>query len=118
MMDTLAARNLGIVGGTCPCRRCIDSRPNVFGISFLPNSASIMVVCEHCGNKRCPHATWHENPCTQSNEWGQQGSDYSEVTPWDPGLGFVEKIDLLYPDDEPTPLASSDLSPESATVQP
>ena len=35
-----------------------------------------MIVCEICGNKRCPHATDHEYECTNSNEPGQKGSLY------------------------------------------
>lgn len=35
-----------------------------------------MVVCSECGNKRCPHANDHRNPCTGSNEPGQPGSRY------------------------------------------
>jgi hypothetical protein len=34
------------------------------------------IVCTICGNKRCPHATNHENRCTGSNEPGQVGSRY------------------------------------------
>lgn len=33
-----------------------------------------MILCEHCGNKRCPHATDHRLECTSSNEPGQDGS--------------------------------------------
>ena len=35
-----------------------------------------MVLCETCGNKRCPHATDHRHACTGSNEPGQPGSSY------------------------------------------
>jgi hypothetical protein len=35
-----------------------------------------MVVCETCGNKRCPKATNHLNECTGSNEPGQKGSSF------------------------------------------
>lgn len=35
-----------------------------------------MIVCPECGNKRCPKATDHELPCTNSNEPGQAGSIY------------------------------------------
>lgn len=31
-------------------------------------------ACEICGNKRCPHHSDHELPCTNSNEPGQPGS--------------------------------------------
>ncbi|ENJ4023039.1 hypothetical protein AB1D33_002210 [Enterobacter hormaechei] len=34
------------------------------------------VVCPDCGNKRCPHANYHRNACTGSNEPGQEGSAY------------------------------------------
>ncbi len=37
-----------------------------------------MVVCEHCGNKRCPHASWHGLACTGSNEPNQPGSRYQQ----------------------------------------
>lgn len=36
-----------------------------------------MIVCETCGNKRCPKATDHNQTCTGSNEPGQPGSRYS-----------------------------------------
>jgi hypothetical protein len=35
-----------------------------------------MILCELCGNKRCPHANDHQNACTKSNEVGQPGSAY------------------------------------------
>jgi NADH pyrophosphatase NudC (nudix superfamily) len=34
------------------------------------------IVCEKCGNKRCPHATDRALECTGSNAPGQPGSDY------------------------------------------
>ena len=37
---------------------------------------SRMIVCELCGNKRCPHATDHNLACTNSNDPGQPGSRY------------------------------------------
>jgi hypothetical protein len=42
-----------------------------------PITLSRMILCPDCGNKRCPHATNHNNPCTNSNEPGQPGSRYS-----------------------------------------
>jgi len=36
-----------------------------------------MILCEICGNKRCPHATNNENACTNSNDPGQPGSKFS-----------------------------------------
>lgn len=35
------------------------------------------IVCDLCGNKRCPRATHHDNDCTQSNDSGQAGSRYA-----------------------------------------
>lgn len=31
-----------------------------------------MLVCQKCGNKRCPHASDHRNECIGSNEWWDQ----------------------------------------------
>ena len=36
-----------------------------------------MILCFECGNKRCPKATSHELPCTNSNEPNQAGSIYT-----------------------------------------
>jgi hypothetical protein len=36
-----------------------------------------MIRCHDCGNKRCPKATSHELPCTNSNEPNQVGSIYT-----------------------------------------
>lgn len=43
--------------------------------SCTPNYP-FMLVCQTCGNKRCPHANDHRNECTGSNEVGQPGSAY------------------------------------------
>lgn len=50
----------------CWCETC---RPITF-------SDMRMVICPTCGNKRCPHATFHGNACTGSNAPGQPGSSY------------------------------------------
>ncbi|WP_249418033.1 DUF551 domain-containing protein [Citrobacter sp. RHBSTW-01013] len=50
----------------CWCRIC---RP-------VTMSDMRFVVCQECGNKRCPHANDHNNACTGSNEPGQVGSAY------------------------------------------
>jgi len=47
----------------CSCRACNPT-------------AWWMVVCDICGNKRCPRGTNHEHACTGSNEPGQEGSVY------------------------------------------
>lgn len=38
------------------------------------------IVCLCCGNKRCPKASNHRLPCTQSNDPGQPGSVYLDTT--------------------------------------
>ena len=59
------------------CERCYNCLSNKFdALTGFPVTMSMMVVCEHCGNKRCPHATDHELACTGSNEPGQPGSRY------------------------------------------
>jgi hypothetical protein len=71
--ERMHARMLAENGG-CPCGTCYGAR-----MSTLPwpdRISRLMVVCEHCGNKRCPHATHHDNACTGSNEPGQPGSGY------------------------------------------
>lgn len=60
------------------CVRCMDERDVADGRSW-PRTMSVMVVCHHCGNKRCPHATDHRLDCTQSNEPGQPGSRYGGI---------------------------------------
>lgn len=59
----------------CSCMACVEANDEVvFGTdAWLHRS---FVVCEFCGNKRCPHAAWHGEECTGSNEPGQPGSDY------------------------------------------
>jgi hypothetical protein len=37
-----------------------------------------MLLCQTCGNKRCPHASDHELACTGSNDPGQPGSIYED----------------------------------------
>lgn len=54
------------------CYSCLDDRS-----AGLENPVFYrMIVCESCGNKRCPKATDHEIKCTNSNEPGQPGSRY------------------------------------------
>lgn len=48
------------------CRSCVS----------LQDQLSRLVVCQTCGNKRCPKATHHVHACTGSNEPGQKGSVY------------------------------------------
>ena len=54
----------------CWCRTC---RPVVLNDMRF-------VVCPDCGNKRCPRANDHKNACTGSNEPGQEGSAYPDIS--------------------------------------
>lgn len=58
--------------GICPCRTCLTA-----------NNVKIwwMVVCQICGNKRCPHGNDCRNTCTNSNAVGQKGSDWEDFDP-------------------------------------
>jgi len=65
----------------CPCVSCLTEA----GVS-----AWWMIVCDECGNKRCPHGTDHRHECSGSNEPGQAGSRYAATTrgiPDDPRRG-------------------------------
>jgi hypothetical protein len=56
----------------CGCFTCVDEV-----ISKRPYPANLMypfIVCQTCGNKRCPRAEHHVNACTGSNEPGQLGA--------------------------------------------
>lgn len=63
----------GLTG--CACYTCIDVQISKRS-TFAERLAYPMVLCAQCGAKRCPHATHHDNPCTNSNEPGQKGSRY------------------------------------------
>ncbi len=62
----------------CRCARCIDERGDTIEFQGLamPASGMTMVLCQICGNKRCPKASDHRHACTGSNETGQPGSAY------------------------------------------
>lgn len=64
---------------SCECHQCIEDNGitvNIFdGIPVLL-SATKMIICPVCGNKRCPKASNHRLACTSSNEPGQKGSIY------------------------------------------
>lgn len=64
-------------GGLCYCRQCLRDRKAVTPGTNLPIEWSQMILCQKCGNKRCPHATDHRQGCTQSNEPGQKGIAYA-----------------------------------------
>ena len=61
----------------CGCFQCWEGWAHSFD---PPKHLDRMLTCDECGNKRCPHATDHNNPCTRSNDPGQEGSRYGEVS--------------------------------------
>jgi hypothetical protein len=75
-MDQLAAKNRELTGGECTCHRCHESRMDLIEDFAERLCQQIFIVCETCGNKRCPKATDHNLDCTGSNEPVQPGSLY------------------------------------------
>lgn len=65
----------------CICSKCgppwRETRPEPQG-NVLERLTwhSWMPLCPTCGNKRCPGAADHDNPCSGSNAPGQAGSNY------------------------------------------
>lgn len=72
MTETLVDRQRRAIqskqAGLCCCYRCLNERNEVM---------AFMVVCQECGFKRCPKASNHDLPCTNSNDPGQPGSFYA-----------------------------------------
>ncbi|HID4604459.1 TPA: hypothetical protein ACXEV9_004090 [Klebsiella pneumoniae] len=65
-----APQNIPEIIPDCWCRTC---RPVVLNDMRF-------VVCPDCGNKICPRANDHKNACTGSNEPGQEGSAYPDIS--------------------------------------
>ncbi len=60
---------------TACCHKCERQRIEcVLLADLIP--CRTMIVCPNCGNKRCPKASDHDLPCSDSNEPGQPGSVY------------------------------------------
>lgn len=59
-------------GSKCTCHACIEA----YKITWFgrPLNHCQMILCNLCGNKRCPHAFDHTLECTNSNEPGQLGA--------------------------------------------
>jgi len=51
----------------CDCHRCMEEQNAI---------QEGMILCDICGNKRCPRASDHRLECTHSNDTGQEGSIY------------------------------------------
>ena len=70
---------------SCWCARChgdyVDElrKQGVREMTLVFGIGNHYIVCPDCGNKRCPKATHHDNACTKSNEYGQEGSRYGGV---------------------------------------
>lgn len=60
----------------CGCFTCVKER-GAESIEGMPETSTRMIVCDQCGNKRCPRATNHIYACTFSNEPGQPGSRFA-----------------------------------------
>ncbi|QPK40189.1 hypothetical protein SEA_JINKIES_58 [Arthrobacter phage Jinkies] len=67
-------------GNPCHCQRCDTFLRELLKADWLDMPAG-MIICPECGNKRCPHATDHDEDCTRSNEPGQAGSSYTTPPP-------------------------------------
>ena len=59
----------------CGCYRCVQESGRKIGA--FPETMCRMILCETCGNKRCPHGTDHRLDCTNSNALDQPGSRYA-----------------------------------------
>jgi len=60
-----AAECKKVPSGKCKCLKCTRARGDKIG--GLPLENCQMIVCQICGNKRCPHAEDHRYKCTGSN---------------------------------------------------
>jgi hypothetical protein len=52
------------------CRECLKNKRDEDGWPVL---LTTFVVCQQCGNKRCPKADDHNFKCSGSNELNQVG---------------------------------------------
>jgi hypothetical protein len=90
------ATQLPTAQSECGCEQCDTARRSkLSGGDQLQRN---MIVCERCGNKRCPHATYHGLECTGSNEPGQFGSSYDVQLPSRDDI-FVVIVDSESPEE-------------------
>ena len=59
------------------CRFCENE-----SLKLSPHVWPRFIVCQDCGNKRCPKAAAHWQACSGSNEPGQAGSYYGPEETW------------------------------------
>lgn len=57
------------------CHKCAEGKT----VGCIPLSATRMILCPVCSNKRCPRASNHDLACTGSNEPGQPGSLFGKA---------------------------------------
>lgn len=62
------------VNTSCGCEACYKA-VQMKHLGY--NVRDRMILCPVCSNKRCPHATHHDNLCTGSNSPGQVGNPMS-----------------------------------------
>lgn len=82
MADTPNSPAAGIKMPCGQCSKCLDASGEMvelFAGVFRPVAGTRMVLCQLCGNKRCPHAADCTLACTDSNEPGQPGSNYADM---------------------------------------
>lgn len=82
MADTLTSPAEGAEALCGQCTKCLNAsgeKVELFAGIFAPVAAARMVLCQLCGNKRCPHAADCALACTDSNEPGQPGSNYADM---------------------------------------
>lgn len=77
MLDADAGKIAWSLVPDCPCWKCDEDRRTKNPPEWPLGLQRRMIVCENCGNKRCPHATDHTMACTRSNAPNQAGSRYS-----------------------------------------
>lgn len=75
LLEALGYRRVMTYAG-CPCFKCTLTRSQGMPPDERQIAMNRYFLCETCGNKRCPHAAHHSQPCTGSNEPGQTGSLY------------------------------------------
>lgn len=78
VQSTLRGLEVRTSGRICGCLTCQSEEQSVAAAAGADPffGAGRMILCDTCGNKRCPRATNHTEACTASNEPGQPGSAY------------------------------------------
>ena len=75
--QAVTGKALGHNARLCDCRQCLRDREEI--VHGFPAELCTFIVCDTCGNKRCPHATDHRNHCTGSNDVGQRAKNVADT---------------------------------------